>query len=78
MWRKNRQPNEGALCVGTDLNRNYEAKWSGVGASGQACAENYYGSSVFSAPESAAQRDYLTPLLANGDIKAFLTFHSYG
>ena len=30
MWRKNRKPNDGSRCVGTDLNRNYAAKWSGV------------------------------------------------
>ena len=78
MWHKNRQPNEGSQCMGVDLNRNYDAKWSGEGASGNPCSETYYGSSLFSAPESAAQRDYISPLLTSGDIKAFLTFHSYG
>ena len=28
-WRKNREPNEGSVCVGTDLNRNWDANWSG-------------------------------------------------
>ena len=78
MWRKNRKPNQGSRCVGTDLNRNYAAKWSGVGASGNTCAENYYGPGEFSELESSSQRDYLTPFMTSGDLKAFLTFHSYG
>lgn len=78
MWRKNRKPNEGSRCVGTDLNRNYAAKWSGVGASGNECAENFYGPGEFSELESSSQRDYLTPHMVSGDLKAFLTFHSYG
>ena len=24
MWRKNREPNSGSACVGTDLNRNFD------------------------------------------------------
>ena len=28
-WRKNREPNENALCIGTDLNRNWDANWDG-------------------------------------------------
>lgn len=29
MWRKNRSPNAGSECVGTDLNRNYDWMWNG-------------------------------------------------
>lgn len=78
MWRKNRVVNSGSQCLGVDLNRNFDAKWSGAGASGNACAENYYGPSMFSENESSAQRDYLAPFMENNTLKAFLTFHSYG
>ena len=27
MWRKNRQPNSGSSCVGTDINRNFDSEW---------------------------------------------------
>ena len=27
MWRKNRSPNHGSECIGTDLNRNYDQMW---------------------------------------------------
>jgi hypothetical protein len=27
MWRKNRTPNSGSTCVGTDLNRNFDEMW---------------------------------------------------
>jgi len=78
MWRKNRVNNQGSNCIGVDLNRNYDAKWSGAGASGNACAENYYGPSMCSENECKAQVAYLEPYMADGSLKAFLTFHSYG
>ena len=31
MWRKNREPNPGTDCAGTDINRNFAFKWSGNG-----------------------------------------------
>ena len=30
-WRKNRKPNNGSRCIGTDLNRNWAYKWGGRG-----------------------------------------------
>ena len=77
MWRKNRSTGNG-VCLGVDLNRNYDADWSGPGASAQPCSESYHGPSVFSEPESQAQRDYVAPYINNGSLKAFLTVHSYG
>merc|ERR1712110_613671 len=78
MWRKNRVQNQGSRCMGVDLNRNYEANWSGPDASANPCSESYYGTSEFSELESSNQRDYLDPYIKDGSMKAFLTFHSYG
>ena len=75
MWRKTRKPNEDSPCVGTDLNRNYDSNWGGQGASPLPCSETFRGPKVFSAEESAAQRDYLADY-ASG-LELFLTFHSY-
>ena len=33
MWRKNRAPNQGSSCVGTDLNRNFGYYWYTGGSS---------------------------------------------
>jgi murein tripeptide amidase MpaA len=33
LWRKNRTPNLGSSCVGTDLNRNFGFKWLTGGSS---------------------------------------------
>jgi len=57
------------------LNRNYDSNWGGQGASPLPCSETFRGPTVFSAEESAAQRDYLKDY-ASG-LELFLTFHSY-
>ena len=75
MWRKTRKPNDDSPCIGTDLNRNYDSNWGGQGASPLPCSETFRGPTVFSAEESAAQRDYLKDY-ASG-LELFLTFHSY-
>ncbi|XP_002131554.2 carboxypeptidase B-like [Ciona intestinalis] len=75
MWRKTRT-NYGTLCTGVDPNRNFDAVWSGPGSSSNPCSETYYG------PEVASEQ--LTKELSNfvltnsGQIKVYVTFHSYG
>jgi len=76
LWRKNRQPNSGSSCVGTDLNRNYAVGWSGPGASPDECSETYYGAEEFSGTEIAAQRTFITNW--GGRIAAFADIHAYG
>lgn len=78
MWRKNRQPNPGS-SVGTDLNRNYAYKWGGPGSSGYPYSETYRGKEPFSAPETAALRDFVNSHVKDGkqQIKTSISFHSY-
>jgi len=78
LWRKNRQPNSGSSCVGTDLNRNFPYAWSGPGASGNPCSETYYGTSPFSAVEVAALRNLMTPFVAENRLISHFDIHSYG
>jgi len=66
LWRKNRQPNPGSTCVGTDLNRNFAYGWSGPGASNNPCSETYYGSAAFSGPEVALIRNLLSQYVNDG------------
>ncbi|KAJ3214035.1 Carboxypeptidase A4 [Dinochytrium kinnereticum] len=74
LWRKNRQPNAGSSCVGTDPNRNWNYAWSKPGASGSACSDTFYGSAPFSAPEPKAMSNYITSL---GNVVSYIDFHSY-
>ncbi|KAL1924418.1 uncharacterized protein VTP21DRAFT_7453 [Calcarisporiella thermophila] len=75
MWRKNRQPNRGSNCIGTDLNRNWNhPSWSGPGASSNPCNELYYGSSAASTTEVKNMAKFIAA--AKPDV--YIDFHSYG
>jgi len=80
-WRKNRQPNAGSSYVGTDLNRNWSYNWGCCGgSSGTPSSDTYRGAAPFSAPETAAVRDFVNSRVINGvqQIKANIDFHTYG
>lgn len=47
-----------------------------VGASSNPCSDTYAGNKPFSEIETQNVRDFV--LWANGTIKTYLTFHSYG
>jgi len=76
LWRKNRQPNSGSTCAGTDLNRNYNSHWGQGGSSTNPCSETYMGPSVASAPEVQNTANYFKSQ-STGVIGA-IDFHSYG
>ncbi|CAK8691131.1 unnamed protein product [Clavelina lepadiformis] len=75
MWRKTRRDN-GGFCKGVDPNRNFDANWAGPGSSASPCSETYYGPSVASEPLTQALQNFV--LSNKGNIKAYITFHSYG
>jgi len=77
LWRKNRQPNPGSSCVGTDLNRNYGFGWSGPGASNNPCSETFYGTAAFSSPETAVIRELLNKFRLLGTLISFWDLHAY-
>jgi carboxypeptidase T len=80
-WRKNRQPNSGTTAVGTDLNRNYGYRWRCCGgSSGSKSALTYRGRKAFSAPETAAMRDFMLSRRVGGkqQITVAITFHTAG
>jgi murein tripeptide amidase MpaA len=73
-WRKNRQGN------GTDLNRNWSYQWGCCGgSSGTTTSETYRGPSAFSAPETAAVRNFVQSRVVGGvqQIKVAIDFHTY-
>jgi len=73
-WRKNRQPNTGSSCVGTDPCRNADAGFGGQGSSNDPCSDTYHGTAAWSAPIMAAYRDYISALPR---VKGYINFHSY-
>lgn len=76
LWRKNRRPNSGSSCIGTDLNRNYGFKWLTGGSSTNPCSDTYAGPSADSEPETKAVENYINQYPGQWD--SFLTIHSYG
>uniref|UniRef100_A0A1B6E1Z2 Peptidase M14 domain-containing protein n=2 Tax=Clastoptera arizonana TaxID=38151 RepID=A0A1B6E1Z2_9HEMI len=75
LWRKNRAPNKGTNCIGTDLNRNWGYSWGGRGTSTDPCAWNYAGKHPFSENETASVSKYLQNTT---NLQGYMTFHSYG
>ncbi|XP_031414899.1 carboxypeptidase O isoform X2 [Clupea harengus] len=77
LWRKSRSPgNCGDSCMGTDLNRNFDANWGSVGISRNCCSEVYNGARVLSESEAQAVTDFVKA--RSSEILCFLTIHSYG
>lgn len=68
MHRKNTAP-----PAGTDLNRNYDFKWGGPGASTNPRSDTYRGPSAASEPEVQAVQSYVTASKPG----IFMDWHSY-
>lgn len=74
LWRKNRSDNDGALCKGVDLNRNYGYEWGGAGSTNFKCDLTYRGSEAFSEPETKALRDFV---ILHSNIHTIVSLHTY-
>ncbi|XP_026272805.1 carboxypeptidase B-like [Frankliniella occidentalis] len=79
-WRKNRSTQSSRWCPGTDVNRNFGYHYKQAGTSDYPCDETYAGPKAFSEPEARNLRDYILKCQerANGNVKMYLTLHSYG
>ncbi|XP_057171902.1 mast cell carboxypeptidase A isoform X2 [Ursus arctos] len=75
MWRKNRSKNQNSKCIGTDLNRNFNASWNSFLNTKNPCADIYRGPEPESEKETKAVTDFIRSHLKS--IKAYITFHSY-
>ncbi|XP_032914457.1 carboxypeptidase A1-like [Catharus ustulatus] len=74
LWRKTRSKHAGALCVGVDPNRNWDAGFGGQSSSSYSCSETYHGPYANSEPEVKSIVDFVK---SHGNIKAFVSIHSY-
>ncbi|KAK4235597.1 hypothetical protein C8A03DRAFT_36545 [Achaetomium macrosporum] len=79
MWRKNRQTQPGASCIGRDLNRNWDVHWDHkAGASTWPCHNTYRGPKAFDAPETMALATELQAIKERQGIRLFIDWHSFG
>lgn len=76
LWRKNRKPNIGSSCTGTDLNRNWGFHWMSGGADDSPCSDIYAGPSKNSELEVQGIQNALKQRPGNWD--AYINVHSYG
>jgi len=60
LWRKNRQPNSGSTCIGTDPNRNWGYYWNNGGTSNNPCQDTYLGPSPFYTPSAKNLAEYIS------------------
>ncbi|XP_042551981.1 carboxypeptidase A1 isoform X1 [Dipodomys spectabilis] len=74
MWRKTRSKTAGSICVGVDPNRNWDAGFGKPGASSNPCSDTYRGKFANSEVEVRSIVDFVK---AHGNIKAFISIHSY-
>ncbi|XP_064501781.1 carboxypeptidase B2 isoform X1 [Pseudopipra pipra] len=75
LWRKSRSKHGNSKCIGTDMNRNFDAHWCGQGASSYECQETYCGPYPESEPEVKAVARFVRD--HKNTIKAYITMHSY-
>lgn len=75
LWRKNRKPY--GLCVGVDLNRNFDSNWNGAGSSGDPQQFDFAGSGPNSEPEVANLANFLREYRTKSRIETFISLHSY-
>ncbi|XP_051983476.1 carboxypeptidase B2 [Xyrauchen texanus] len=75
MWRKNRSVSNNSECVGTDLNRNFDANWCTEGASSDPCDPIFCGQFPESEPEAQAVAKFLRS--HKDTVKLYISIHSY-
>jgi carboxypeptidase A2 len=76
MWRKNRTPNSGSSCIGTDLNRNFNQMWGNAGSSASPCSETFRGAAAGSEPETQVLQN--EALRLGSSLATSIHFHTYG
>ncbi|CAH0591700.1 unnamed protein product [Chrysodeixis includens] len=79
LWRKscsNDQHLLSTVCLGVDLNRNFDFYWNTAGTSDSPCSDTYAGSKPFSEVEARVVRDILHENVHR--MAMYVSFHSFG
>ncbi|PIK58934.1 putative carboxypeptidase B [Apostichopus japonicus] len=78
LWRTSRKLNPDFGCIGTDLNRNFNAFWGGEGASPWPCSIIFRGFTDLDNVETQAIDNHFQKLKENNRVtKVFIDWHSY-
>lgn len=78
MWRKNRLVDNNSGCIGTDVNRNWDYKWSNSGgASTNPCDQDFKGLSAGNTAEYQGLSSFIQNLVQTVGVKAYIDYHSY-
>lgn len=75
MWRKTRKPN--GLCVGTDMNRNFDFQWNGPGSSSDPCRFDFAGAAAASEPEAVQVSRFISENRNSSRIETYIALHSF-
>ncbi|XP_070578450.1 carboxypeptidase B-like [Ptychodera flava] len=77
LWRKTRTLHPGDECYGTDLNRNFDYEWGGLGASNDSCDNTYRGPEALSEVETQAVVNFIRQQSQEQPFRLFIDYHSY-
>lgn len=75
MWRKTRQPN--GICLGADMNRNFDYQWNGPGSSSDPSRYDFAGRSAESEPEAANVAKFIKANRNSSRIETYIALHSF-
>ena len=73
-WQRKNLKDNGDGSFGVDLNRNYDFRFGGEGASGWPGSDTYHGPSAFSEPETQAVRSFVEAL---PNLKTMVSYHTF-
>uniref|UniRef100_T1J515 Zinc carboxypeptidase A 1 n=1 Tax=Strigamia maritima TaxID=126957 RepID=T1J515_STRMM len=73
LWRKNRRKDKSTICVGVDLNRNFDIGFS-TGPQRNPCSDTFAGPTAFSEPETSTLQTLVKTL---SNLKMAFSLHSY-
>ncbi|MBI2362342.1 MAG: zinc carboxypeptidase [Elusimicrobia bacterium] len=73
-WQRKNLKDNGDGSVGVDLNRNYDFRFGGEGASDYPGSDTYHGPSAFSEPETRAVRSFVEAL---PNLKVMVSYHTF-
>ncbi|XP_071563448.1 zinc carboxypeptidase-like isoform X2 [Temnothorax nylanderi] len=74
LWKKNRKPSSD-ICIGSDLNRNWDFCWNTTGTSNNPCDPDYPGSEPFSEIETKSIFEYMKSNVRHFD--SYISFHGF-
>lgn len=73
-WHRKNMAKNADGSTGVDLNRNYDFRFGGEGASDSPGSDTYHGPAAFSEPESRAVRDFVSAL---PNLKMMVSYHTF-